>query len=314
VTATPHLGYYLSPEHTTWPDLRAAVLLADELRFDSIWNMDHFVPLSGNTSGPIFEAWQLMAAWGAITTHVRVGVEVTGITYRHPAVLANMVATLDHITNGRAILGLGGAWHEEEHAMYGIPFPGIGARLDLLEEACAAIRMLLDEPIASLAGAHVTLTNAVCEPKPIQARLPILIGGGGEKKTLRTTARHADYWHTASSGDRLRHKLDVLRRHCDDAGRDADEIVTLADAPYFIVLRDTAEEARAYLDAYTANSGDTIGPDVTVYHQVDPIVDWMVEQWRIGARGFIFASERPYDDETMRRVAAEVRPRLLQAI
>jgi F420-dependent oxidoreductase-like protein len=306
---TPHIGYFLSPEHTTWPDLEPAVRLADELRFDSIWNMDHFVPLSGDTTGPIFETWQLLAAWGAITEHVKVGTMVCGITYRHPAVVANMAATLDHITNGRAILGLGGAWHEEEHAMYGIPFMTMGKRLALLDEACAAIRMLLDEPRANLDGDYVKLTDARCEPKPIQKRLPILIGGDGERKTLKTTAKYADYWNGGDSPETVAHKLDVLRRHCDDVGRDAAEITALTDAPYFTVLRDTREEAVRFLESI-----GRYNPRATIFWEADAIVEHLGALWKAGTRGFIFHAHRPYDHETMRRVAEEVRPRLAEAV
>lgn len=305
----PHIAYFLSPEHTAWPELEEAVRLADELRFDSIWNMDHFVPLSGDTNGPIFEAWQLLAVWGAITEHVKVGTMVGGITHRHPAVVANMAATLDHITNGRAILGLGGAWHEEEHAMYGIPFMTLGRRLDLLDEACAGIRMLLDEPRANLDGRYVKLTDARCEPKPIQKRLPILIGGEGERKTLRTTAKYADYWNGGDSPETVAHKLDVLRRHCDDVARDPAEITALVDAPSFVVLRDTRDEAVRYLESI-----GRYDPRETILHEADAVVEHLARLWSAGARGFVFHAHRPYDPETMRRVAEEVRPRLTQAV
>ncbi len=228
VAVRPHFGVNLLGQHRTWPDLRDAAIRIDELGFDSLWTWDQFRPFTGDPNGPMFEAWQLLAAWGASTSRVKVGILVTGVTYRHPAVLAKMVATLDHVTGGRAILGLGAAFNASEHAMYGIPFPPTGERLALLDEACEAIRMLLDRPVARFDGRWVKLADAVCEPKPIQARLPILVGGRGERKTLRTVARFADYWHCPPSAvDELPHKLEVLRCHCADVGRDPDTITPL---------------------------------------------------------------------------------------
>src|SRR5437868_1312311 len=172
----------------------------------------------------MFKAWSLQAACGALTTHVRLGTLATGNTYRHPPVLAKMVATLDHITDGRAILGLGAAWHEGEHAMYGLRFPSTAGRLGRMDEAARVLRLLLDDPVASFQGKHYSLTDAVAEPKPVQRRLPLLIGGGGEQKTLRTVARYADYWHGHGPPDVIRHKLEVLARHCAEVGRDLRDI------------------------------------------------------------------------------------------
>lgn len=309
-----HWGINLPAQHTTWDELRDTAMLVDRLGFDSLWTWDHFVPLDGDPKGPMFEAWELLAAWGALTRHVRIGTLVTGNTYRHPAVLAKMVATLDHITNGRAMLGLGAAWHEGEHAMYGLRFPSTGGRLARMDEAARVLRMLLDEPVATFSGRHYTLTDAVAEPKPVQRRLPILIGGGGEQKTLRTVARYADYWHGHGTPDVLRHKLEVLARHCDDAKRDVREITPLTTVRPDLVLRDDVRAVEAQLERVRVRSSGTEPRPMNPIHTVDALVERCAALWQAGARGFILYFMAPFDQETIERVATEVRPKLEQAI
>jgi alkanesulfonate monooxygenase SsuD/methylene tetrahydromethanopterin reductase-like flavin-dependent oxidoreductase (luciferase family) len=279
-----------------------------------VWTWDHFVPLDGDPKGPMFEAWELLAAWGALTTRVRLGTLVTGNTYRHPPVLAKMVATLDHITNGRAILGLGAAWHEDEHAMYGLRFPSTGGRLARMDEAAHVLRLLLDEPVASFTGKHYVLTDAVAEPKPVQKRLPILIGGGGEQKTLRTVARYADYWHGHGTPDVIAHKLEVLARHCAEIGRDVNDITPLTTVRPDLVLRDTVSDVEAQLERVRARSRNPEPVQMNPIHTVDALVERLAGLWQAGARGFILYFKAPFDHETMDRIANEVRPKLEEAI
>ncbi len=174
-------GLQLHPQFTTWDEVRDAALLAEQAGWDALMTWDHFVPLSGDVTGPNFEGWQLLPALAAITTKPLIGMLVTGNTYRHPAVLANMVATLDHISHGRAVLGIGAAWKEHEHRMYGIPFDTPGVRLAKLREATKVIRALLDDGTVTHHGKHYELTDATLGTRPIQKRLPILVGGGGER-------------------------------------------------------------------------------------------------------------------------------------
>ena len=310
----PHFGINLPAQHTTWEAIRDTALLVDDLGFDSVWTWDHFVPLHGDTDGPIFEAWQLLAAWGALTKRVHVGTLVTGATYRHPAVLANMVATLDHVTNGRAILGLGAAWHEDEHRMYGIPFLTTAGRLARLAESAEAIRMLLDQPFATFKGRYVKLVNATCEPKPVQPRLPLLIGGGGERKTLRIVARFADYWHGHGTPEVIAHKLAVLARHCSEVGRDPAEITPLTSVRPDVVLRDSAAEVRDHLKEVARAAKTNEVPEMNPIHTADALVARLLEYWKAGARGFILYTQAPFDHETIRRVATQVRPQFEAAI
>jgi alkanesulfonate monooxygenase SsuD/methylene tetrahydromethanopterin reductase-like flavin-dependent oxidoreductase (luciferase family) len=262
----------------------------------------------------MFEAWEVLAAWGALSTTVRVGTLVTGNTYRHPPVLAKMVATLDHITGGRAMLGLGAAWHEAEHAMYGIPFPSVGGRLARLDEAARVIRQLLDEPVASYSGRHYRLTDAVAEPKPLQARLPLLIGGGGERKTLRTVARYADYWHGHGTPEVIRHKLEVIARHCADVGRDPAAITPLTTVRPDVVLRERAADVTAHLARVQERQRRPEPLAVNPLHTPDALVERLAALWEAGARGFIFYVQAPFDHETIERLATEVRPKLEEAI
>ena len=272
------------------------------------------MPLQGDTHGPIYEAWELLAAWSGATTHVRLGTLVTGNTYRHPAVLANMVATLDHVSEGRSMLGLGAAWHEAEHAMYGIPFYTVPERLGRMDEAAKAIRMLLDLPVATMAGRYYRLNEAVCAPKPLQARLPLLIGGGGERRTLRTVARYADFWHGHGPPDVFAHKMEVLRRHCAEVGRDPDDITPLTTVRPNVILRDRAADARAHLDRVGERGRMAEPVEMNPIHTVDALVADLVERWNGGARGFLLYVHAPYDHETIQRIASEVRPRLEEAI
>ena len=159
------------------------------------------------------------------TSRVRCGMLVLGVTYRHPAVVANIAATIDHLSGGRLELGMGAAWFELEHEQYGIPFPRIGARMDMLDEACRIMRSLWTQETTTFEGKHFQLKDARLEPKPVQERLPLVIGGAGERRTLRIVAEHADIWHTGLGGvEPYRHKLDVLAGHCADVGRDPADV------------------------------------------------------------------------------------------
>lgn len=309
-----HFGINLPAQHTSWEALRDTARLVDSLGYDSVWTWDHFVPLQGDTDGPIFEAWQVLAAWGALTTRVRIGTLVTGNTYRHPAVLANMVATLDHVSAGRAILGLGAAWHEGEHRMYGIPFPSVGGRLARMDEAATVIRSLLDSPFTDFSGKHYELRKAVCEPKPVQRRLPLLIGGAGEQKTLRTVARVADLWHMNGAPELFVHKLEVLRRHCEAVRRDPAEIMPLATDRPWVCLRSSRAEVNAWAAEVAKAHRMDAPPELNPIHTVDALVERLLQYWKIGVRGFIFYTVAPFDHETIERIAREVRPRFEQAI
>jgi F420-dependent oxidoreductase-like protein len=218
-----------SPQDTTWADMLAVWQAADELDvFESGWTFDHFYPIFGDSTGPCLEGWVTLTALAQATKRLRVGVLVTGMHYRHPAVLANMAATLDIVSNGRLELGIGAGWNEEESGAYGIELGTLTERFDRFDEACEVINGLLTHTTTDFSGRYYTLTNARCEPKPVQQpRPPICIGGTGEKRTLRTAARWADHWNfPGGTVDQWAAKRDVLHRHCADLGRDPSEITT----------------------------------------------------------------------------------------
>jgi F420-dependent oxidoreductase-like protein len=202
--------------------------------WDGIWFADHFMPNAENTEQPWPEAWITLAALGATVPRIKMGTLVAGNTYRHPAVLAKMAVTLDHITNGRIILGLGSGWQENEHTQYGIPFMTVGKRLDALEEACAVITSLFENPTTNFSGDHYQLTEAVLEPKPLQKRLPLLIGGGGEKRTLKITAQYADAWNVWGDPETLRRKNGIIDGYCTAIDRDPKSIHRTAVALLFL--------------------------------------------------------------------------------
>jgi F420-dependent oxidoreductase-like protein len=214
-------------QHTTWADTLAVWREADQIEtFESGWNFDHFYPIWGDTTGPCIEGWTALAALAQATTRLRLGTLVSGIHYRHPAVLANMAATVDIISGGRLELGIGAGWNEEESGAYGMELGTPGERSDRFEEACQVLIGLLTQETTDFDGKYYQLSNAHNEPKgPQRPHPPICIGGSGEKRTLLTTARYAQHWNfVGGTPEEFAHKRDVLYAHCEDVGRDRAEI------------------------------------------------------------------------------------------
>jgi F420-dependent oxidoreductase-like protein len=209
-----------------WPHVRALAQRADSAGWHAVYLCDHFMPhdRAGQArDGPMLECWSTLAALATQTASIGLGSLVLGNTYRHPAVVANMAATLDQVSRGRVLLGLGAGWQPNEHAAYGLPLPAARNRIEALDEACAVIRSLLDQRRSTTTGAMYRLHDAPCDPKPLQPRLPLLIGGDGQR-TLQVAARHADVWHTWADPAVLSRKNAVLDRYCRDLGRDPADI------------------------------------------------------------------------------------------
>ena len=222
-------GFKTSPQETTWEDMLAVWRAADDIDlYESGWTFDHFYPIFSDPTGPCLEGWVTMTALAQATQRVRVGCLVTGIVYRHPAVLANMAATLDIISGGRLELGIGAAWNEEECNAYGIELGSLRERFDRFDEACEVIISLLTNTTSTFDGRYFRLRDARCEPKPVQQpHPPICIGGGGEKRTLRAVARYAQHWNVpGGTVEEFVRKRDVLYKHCADVGRNPSEIMT----------------------------------------------------------------------------------------
>jgi F420-dependent oxidoreductase-like protein len=216
-------GIKTSPQSTTYEDILRVWREADEVpTLEHAWVFDHFMPLGSDPTGPCLEGWTLLAALAARTERLRVGVMVTGNTYRHPTVLANMGATVDVISRGRLDMGLGAGWNELEHSSYGIPLPPPGERIRQMGEACEVLLRMWTQEAPDFDGTYYHLRGARCEPKPVQKpHPPLVIGGGGERVTLRMVARYADIWNMAGgSVEDFQHKSAILDQHCAAVGRD----------------------------------------------------------------------------------------------
>ena len=219
-------GIHAGQQNITLDDYIKLWEITENLGYDWASVFDHFLPIMSDPEGPCFEGLTLLSAMAAKTKKLRCGIIVIGITYRNPAILAKIATTIDHVSNGRLELGIGGAWYELEHNQYGIAFPPIGRRLDMLGEAAKIIKGLWTQKRTTFDGRHYKITDALHEPKPLQQpHPPIWVGGAGEKKTLRVVAESADGWNTfLMPMDQYQHKLDVLAGHCADVGRDPGDV------------------------------------------------------------------------------------------
>ena len=239
-------AFKTSPQHTTWADMLGVWKEADDIElFESGWTFDHFYPITDDHAGPCMEGWITLTALAQATTRLRVGTLVTGIHYRHPAVLANMATALDIVSGGRLELGIGAGWNEEESGAYGIELGTPRQRSDRFEEACEVIVGLLTQETTTFKGDYFQLTDARNEPKPVQQpHPPICIGGSGERRTLRTAARFAQHWNfLGGTPADLARRLEVLHRHCHEVGRDPKEILVSSHVIFTGNPRATAEQA-----------------------------------------------------------------------
>ena len=220
-------GVKTAPMHTTWANVLATWKEADGIElYETAWNFDHFEPIFSDRTGQCLEGWSMLAAMAVATSRIRIGCQVTGMPYRHPAVLANMAATVDVISNGRLIVGLGAGWNQDECTALGITLPPLKERFDQFDEGCEVIIRLLRDEVANFDGAHFQLRDARCEPKPVQRpHPPIAIGGTGPKRTLRAVARYAQHWNAITrTVDSWKQSKEILLQHCADIGRDPNEI------------------------------------------------------------------------------------------
>jgi F420-dependent oxidoreductase-like protein len=241
-------AFKTAPQHTTWDAMLEVWRAADDIEvFESGWTFDHFYPIFSDSTGPCLEGWMTLAGLAQATRRLRLGTLVTGIHYRHPAVLANMAATLDVMSGGRLELGIGAGWNEEESGAYGIELGTPRERSDRFEEACAVLTGLLSQPTTTFKGSYYQLTDARCEPKPVQQpHPPICVGGSGEKRTLRTAARFAQHWNfVGGAPEQFTRAVDVLHQHCADIGRNPAEILLSSHVPYTGDPAETAANAAA---------------------------------------------------------------------
>jgi len=302
-------GVHTGLQNTTTDDLRALWRRADALGFGWISIWDHFyaadatITEHGMSSGSVcLEAVAAHAALAVETTNVRCGSLVYCVAYRHPAVLANAAATMDHLSGGRITMGLGGGWHQAEFEAYGMEFEPVPARLRRTDEAIQVIRKLLTEDAADFSGEFYELRAARCDPKPVQARLPLWIGGAGEKVTLRIAAQHADGWNVPFiPPDVYRHKVQVLSDHCDRLGRDPSTIEKSANL--------TLAWSDADLRERFGGMADYIRPSALTGSSAE-MVDRLAEYADAGADWVMIAMRAPFDVDGIERFAAEVMPAL----
>jgi alkanesulfonate monooxygenase SsuD/methylene tetrahydromethanopterin reductase-like flavin-dependent oxidoreductase (luciferase family) len=300
---------------TTWPALRDAAPRVEASGFDSLWADDHLLADEGDWTDAKFEGWLTLAAWAQLTTRVELGLLVGANTFRNPGLTAKLATTLDHLSDGRAILGLGGGWFEREHEAFGLDFgTGFGERLDRLDEAVGLIRRLLDGERVTHEGPTYQMRDAVVAPRPVQPRLPILIGGSGPRKTLLTIARYADLWNAYGDPARIAERDAILRAHCAAIGRDERQIARTVTME--VVIRDDPEAAVAAFDALAARHDivGKVGSDgsprgLTLWGQPASVASGIRAYADVGVSEVMWVFRDPFDLETIERLG-EVRAAL----
>jgi len=271
----------------SWHDVLELAIHCEQTGWDGVYFADHFMPNSQGSEpldGEMLECWSVLAALAGLVPRVQLGSLVSSVTYRHPAVLANIAAAIDQISDGRLTLGVGAGWQLNEHAAYGIELGTVRERLDRFEEAVQILRSLLDRPRTTFSGNYFELTDAPNQPAPVHGHLPLLVGGAGEQRTLRIAARYADHWNCWATPELLAHKLSVLGAHCAEASRDPADIHVSTQAELFLstdhrslshlrerptgrhpVIMGTLAEVTDIIGRYVeAGAGELIIPDFTL--------------------------------------------------
>jgi alkanesulfonate monooxygenase SsuD/methylene tetrahydromethanopterin reductase-like flavin-dependent oxidoreductase (luciferase family) len=308
---TIDVGVLLWSQSTDWPTFERAARTVDALGYAHLWTWDHLLPIFGDLDQPILEGWTTMGALAAVTQRVDLGLLVAANTFRNPAIVAKAALTLDHISRGRAILGLGAGWFEPEHDAFGVEFGrSTRERLEWLDEAVGLIRALVDGERVDHDGPRYRAHALAIRPMPARGRLPIMIGGVGERMTLRTVARYADRWTAYGSADTLRRKADVLRQHCDREGRNPATIeFGVACKPF---IRDSKRDAERLLEQALgrnrARRADIADDPSFWVGTPDQIAERMMVLRGAGFTSFIAQIPAPYDAETLERFIGEVKP------
>ena len=305
------LGLNLWSQASDWPSFLGAARRADELGYDHVWTWDHVQAIFGDPDQPIWEGYTALAAIAQATTRARLGLFVGANTFRNPGLVAKAIATIDHISGGRAIMGLGGAWFGHEHQSFGFDFgSGFGQRLDWLAEAVPIVRDLLDGREVTSTGPRYAIDHLRILPPPVQAHVPVMIGGGGERKTLRIVAEHADMWNVFGTPEVVAHKDEILRRHCEDVGRDPEAIERTLGCK--VTIRATEAEAervrRAALE-HNRTPLSRVEGDVSFWTgTAEQIAETMISYRKVGFDTFVVELPAPYDAETMESLITVVKP------
>jgi alkanesulfonate monooxygenase SsuD/methylene tetrahydromethanopterin reductase-like flavin-dependent oxidoreductase (luciferase family) len=306
------IGVNLWSQRTSWADFLAAAQRVDRLGYRSLWTWDHIHAIFGDPQQDIFEAYTTLAAWAQATEQIELGLMVGANTFRNPGIVAKSIATIDHISGGRAILGIGGAWFEYEHTAHGIDFgSGHGQRLDWLDESVAAMTQLLGGgTVTSPEGGHYAFQDLRHNPRPVRAKVPVMIGGTGRKKTLRTLAKYGDQWNAFGTPEELAELDAVLRAHCEAVGRDHREIARTVNL-WIVIRDDPAEAARVWEAAMAHNDAarDEWDEDSRpILGTVEQVAARLREYTAVGFDGLIVEIPSPFDHETIDRLIGEVKP------
>jgi alkanesulfonate monooxygenase SsuD/methylene tetrahydromethanopterin reductase-like flavin-dependent oxidoreductase (luciferase family) len=319
------IGFQIWGQYVRWQDLMSVGADIDAMGFDELWSNDHFTPLASGTDGadgglvgPVFEGWSILFGWAGMTEHARMGCLVSGAGYRNPALLVKMATALDHATGGRAALGLGGGWFGPEHRAFGWDFPPLGQRIDRFAEAARVCRGLLDGEAVTVAGQWFSTEGARNDPPPVQARLPLVVGGSGEKRTLRIVAETADIWNAdGDSPASFARRNGILDEHCAAVGRDPERIERTVGLPPPLI-RSTREDAvdalasileRHAVDGTAARRAAQGSPFAA---PVDAVTAELREYRDAGASAVMFDLPSPYDPATLEALAGPVRAALDQ--
>ena len=303
-------GVQSDPQHVSYGELLQLWQRIDTLGYDTAWLFDHFQPIFTDPTGPCFEGWTMLTALGVQTKRIHIGLLVTGVIYRHPAVLANIAATADIVTGGRLEMGIGAAWNEAETRAYGMPFPPAGERLKMLDEAIQVLQLLWTNEYSNFAGEHYTLVNALCNPKPIRKPYPPIGGGGqGEKVTLRIVAQHADGWDCdmlpLADYDR---KVAALKGHCEKFQRDPNTLRRMLHFPAIIAEKESQLNERA--EQLAASWGtDVSGLDGRcLYGTPQQAAEKLMPYVERGVEHFVINIKPPYDMTMVELYIQEVAP------
>jgi F420-dependent oxidoreductase-like protein len=308
-THPTRFGIQTAQQGVEWAQMLELWRKADAWGYDSLWDFDHFYPLYVDPEGPCFEGWTTLSALAQATTRARIGHLVNGNTYRHPCITAKMATTLDHISGGRFNLGIGAGWFELEHRSFGIDFKTLPGRLEALDEACQIIRGMFTQPKTTLHGKHYTVTDAMCVPKPVQQpHPPIMIGGTGRKVLLKIVAKYADMWNATGSAEVLRELIEVIQRHGDAVGRDADAIEKTVMLPLCYKAAPPRQEFMCNLIAHMNQKSPEEARRQIMIGDKQECLDTIARYRKAGITHFIFMTFAPYFLDEVQGFAEEVIP------
>jgi F420-dependent oxidoreductase-like protein len=302
-------GIQLVGEGGSWPEFRDTSRAIESLGYDTLWNHDHLLPVFGDPAGPVFETMTTLTAMALSTSRIRIGTLVNGVMYRNPAILAKQAAMVDVLSDGRLEFSLGGSWAAHEFRAYGQSFPSAGERIARLDEALQIVRALWTNELTTYAGRYYQVTEAGCAPKPVQKPYPpIMVGGGGEEKTLRVVARHADMWGGEVGPEGCARKISLIRKYCGDIGRDADEI-EMSVHPIFAIAP-TEAEARAKAEAIAQRRRQSLETlqDSALIGSPSAIIERILAYLAAGVTHWVMPLVAPFDLDQARLFAEKVIP------